>query len=301
MSSHQQNKIKIIAAFFAVYFIWGTTYLAIKYAVENIPPYLMMGMRSLSAGAVLYLSGRFRGDANVNRSQFLPVILIGILFFLIGHGGLAWAEKTVPSGIASLLITTEPIIIALFEPLFTGAGTVSKRTMVGMFIGLAGVSILVLPQGFNFENANITGTLVIIFCACSWSAGAIYSRIAKLPASPFITSGSQLLSGGIMLILVSSLSGELSGFSLVQVTARSWAALGYLILFGSIVAFSAYTWLLKKISATRISTHTFVNPVIAVIVGWAFGGEAITIGLLVATVLILISVYLVLFRKTGIV
>ncbi len=298
MTNQQQSKLKTLAAFTAVYFVWGTTFLAIKYAIETIPPFLMMGMRSLTAGTVLYMWGRLRGDANVARQELPSLILIGFLFFLIGHGALAWGQLTVPSGVAALLIASEPVIIALFEPLFTREGTLGKRTVLGMLIGVSGIAVLVLPQGFDFENANLLGSFGILVGAGSWASGAIYARVAKLPRSHLITSGLQLLFGGVFLILASSMLGEWSAFTFSQVAIRSWLGLAYLVLFGSIITFSAYTWLLTVTSATRISTHTFINPVVAVLVGWAFAGEALTGEMLVATVLIVISVYLVLFRKT---
>jgi drug/metabolite transporter (DMT)-like permease len=298
MTSRQQSRFLIIVAFFAVYFVWGTTYLAIKYAVETIPPFMMMAMRSLSAGAVMYIWGRSRGDADATRKELPSLVLIGFLFFLVGHGGLAWAQKTVPSGVAALLVASEPLMIALLEPLFTRQGGVGKRTLLGMLIGMAGVAVLLLPQGLDFENANLPGTFVILICAFSWSTGAVYSRIAKLPRSSFITGGLQLLSGGVMLIVVSFLLGEWSDFNLSQVSVRSWSGLAYLVLFGSIITFSAYTWLLTITSATRISTHTFINPIIAVLVGWAIGSEALTWEILIAAVLITGAVWIVLSRKT---
>ena len=297
MTNQQQNRLKIIIAFIAVYFVWGTTYLAIKYAIETIPPFLMMGMRSLIAGTVLYTWGRLRGDANVTRKELPSLLLIGALFFLIGHGVLAWAQQTVPSGVAALLVACEPIIIALFEPLFTREGKVGKRTLLGMFIGMSGIAVLVMPHGFDFENANLLGSLGILVGASSWASGAIIARVARLPRSPLITGGVQLLFGGALLIIVSYVSGEWSAFAFSQVTIRSMSGLVYLIVFGSIVTFSAYTWLLKITSATRISTHTFINPVIAVFVGWALAGEALSWEMLIATVLIIIAVYLVLYRK----
>ena len=297
MTSQQQSKLKILLAFLAVYFVWGTTYLSIKYAIETIPPFLMMGMRSLIAGTVLYTWGRLRGDTNVARKELPSLILIGALFFLIGHGMLAWAQQKVPSGVAALLIASEPIIIALFEPVFTREGRVGKRTVLGMLFGVSGIAVLVMPQGFDVKNANLLSSFGILIGACSWASGAIYSRVAKLPRSPLITGGLQLLFGGVLLILVSSMLGEWSAFTFSQVAIRSWLGLAYLVLFGSIITFSAYTWLLTITSATRISTHTFINPVVAVIVGWAFGGEALTREMLVATVLIFISIYLILFRK----
>jgi drug/metabolite transporter (DMT)-like permease len=259
----------------------------------------MMGMRSLLAGIVLYTWGRLRGDANVARKELPSLILIGALFFLIGHGMLAWAQKTVPSGVAALLVASEPIIITLFEPLFTKEGRVGKRTVLGMLIGVSGIAILVLPQGLDFENANLLGSFGILIGASSWAGGAIYSRVATLPRSPLITGGLQLLFGGVLLIFMSFILGEWSDFNFSEVVARSWLGLTYLVVFGSIITFSAYTWLLTVTSATRISTHTFINPVVAVLVGGAFGGEALTKGMLVAAVLILIAVYLVLFRKSA--
>lgn len=296
MTIHKQDKLIVISAFIAVYFVWGTTYLAIKYAIETIPPFLMMGMRSLSAGMVLYAWGRMRGDTNVSRKELPSLILIGSLFFLIGHGVLAWAQQTVPSGVAALLIASEPIIIALFEPLFTKEGKVGKRTVLGMFIGVCGIVVLMLPHGFDFKNANLLGSFGILIAASSWASGAIYSRVASLPRSPFISGGLQLMFGGVLLVIVSSILGEWTAFTFTQVSMRSWLGLGYLVVFGSIITFSAYTWLLTVTSATRISTHTFVNPIVAVFVGWALGGEALSGEMLIAMVLIVISVYLILFR-----
>ncbi len=241
--------------------------------------------------------GRLRGDTNVVRKQIPSLVLIGALFFLIGHGALAWAQQTVPSGVAALLVSSEPIIIALFEPFFTREGRVAKRTVLGMLIGISGIVVLVLPQGLNFEKVNLLGSFGILIGASSWASGAIYSRVAKLPRSPLITGGLQLLFGGMLLIIMSFILGEWSDFNFSQVVVRSWLGLMYLVAFGSIITFSAYTWLLTVTSATRISTHTFINPIVAVIAGWAFGGEALTKEMLIAAVLIIISVYLVLFRK----
>jgi drug/metabolite transporter (DMT)-like permease len=239
-----------------------------------------------------------RGDANVTRTELPSILLIGTLFFLIGHGLLAWAQQSVPSGVAALLVASEPIVIALFEPLFTGEKRISKRTLAGMCLGLSGIVVLVIPKGFDFKNANLLGPLGILLAASSWASGAIYARVAKLPRSPMITSGLQLMFGGSLLVFVSPLLGEWSGFNISQVALRSWLGLGYLIVFGSILAFSSYTWLLTVTSATRISTHTFVNPVVALFVGWTLGGEALTWGMLIATLLIGISVYLILYRKS---
>jgi drug/metabolite transporter (DMT)-like permease len=297
MLTQHTIKPRLVAAFFAIYFIWGTTYLAIRYAIETIPPFMMMGVRSLAAGIVLYTWGLARGDRHATRKELPALVLIGILFFLIGHGVLAWAEKTVPSGVAALLIAVEPVILALFEPLFTKEGHVTRRVMLGMLIGFTGIAVLVVPQGLDVKNTNLLGSLAVILCTCTWVAGAIYSRVTKLPESAFIRGGLQLLSGGILLMLASYALGEWRSFNIAEVSFRSWMGLSYLVVFGSIITFSAYTWLLSVTTATRISTHTFVNPVIALIVGWAIGGESLTIGMMVAMVLIIGAVYLVLVRK----
>jgi drug/metabolite transporter (DMT)-like permease len=228
------------------------------------------------------------------------LLLIGVLFFLIGHGVLAWSQQTVPSGVTALLVAAEPLIIALFEPIFTKEGRVGQRTLLGMLIGICGIAILVVPKGLDFKNANLLGSFGILIAAASWSGGAIYSRVAKIPRSPFITSGVQLLFGGSLLIAMSFISGEWANFSLSAVATRSWLGLTYLIVFGSIIAFSAYTWLLTVTTATRISTHTFINPVVAIFVGWLFAGEALTEGMVAAAMLIGISVYLVLYRRNRI-
>jgi drug/metabolite transporter (DMT)-like permease len=298
MANPQFRKLIILTAFFAIYFIWGTTYIAIKFAVETIPPFLMMGMRSLTAGAVIYTWGRIRGDAAPEGRELPALVIIGALFFLIGHGLLAWSQQTVPSGVAALLVASEPVIIAFFEPIFTSIGRIGKRTILGMLIGIGGIAVLVVPQGLDFKNANLLGSFGILIAAGSWASGAIYSRVTSLPRSPLITGGMQLLFGGVLLIIVSFIFGEWADFNFSEVSLSSWSGLSYLILFGSIITFSAYTWLLSVTSATRISTHTFVNPIVAVFVGWLVGGEALTKGMLVAAVLIGISVYLVLYRKS---
>lgn len=297
MNNTQPNTMKVLSAFATIYFVWGTTYLAILYGVETIPPFLLMGVRCLVAGSVLYTWGRLRGDAGITRRQFGPILLIGVLFFLIGHGILAWAEKSVPTGIAALLIASEPLWVALLESRYTNDAVFNRRVAMGILLGLAGIVLLVLPQGFDFRNANVLGTFGILLGTVSWGGGSVYARNAGLPRSPLITAGAQLLAGAAFLCTASYLLGEWNDFSVSQVSLRSVFGLAYLIIFGSVITFSAYTWLLTVTSVTRISTHTFVNPVVAMLVGWAFADEALTAEMLLATLLIIAAVYLVLFRK----
>lgn len=297
MNSEHPNKLKVLTAYAAIYFVWGTTYLAIRYGVETFPPFLMMGIRCIVAGSILYSWGRLRGNAGITLKNVGPILFIGILFFLIGHGILAWAEQTVPSGIAALLIASEPLWVALIESRFTNDTVLTLRVSLGLLLGISGIVLLVLPQGFDFQNANVLGSLGILLGTFSWSIGAVYARNAGLPRSPLITSGAQLLTGGVLLCVTSYILGEWTAFSFSQVSLRSTLGLAYLITFGSIVTFSAYTWLLTVTSVTRISTHTFVNPVVAMLVGWAFADEVLTRQMLLATLLIVISVCLVLFWK----
>lgn len=297
MNTQNPNKFKLLAAFAAIYFVWGTTYLAIRYGVETIPPFLMMGCRSLTGGLILYTWGKVRGDVGFTLNQFPPVILIGFLFFVMGHGVLAWAEQTVPSGVAALLVASEPLWVVALESYFTKDTTLNSKTILGILLGIGGIALLVLPQGFDLQNTNVLGSLGILLGTMTWSVGAVYSRNAKLPRSPLITGGGQLIVGGVLLCLTSFLLGEWETFSLSQVSMRSVIGLAYQIVFGSIVAFSSYTWLLSKVSVTKISTHTFVNPVVAMLVGWTLANEPLTEEMVFATILIVFSVYLVLFRR----
>ncbi|OVE79716.1 hypothetical protein BVY01_01705 [bacterium I07] len=291
----QQNP-KTVLAFGAIYIIWGSTFLATRYAVETIPPLMMIGIRSLTAGIILYLLSRFKSKEKIKAENILPLFTLGAMFFFIGHGLLAWAQQYVPSGMAAVLVTPEPLWIVGIEWFFLKDTRVKLRGILGLFLGFGGVVYLIVSTtGGTSLNNDFLGSALIVVGTLSWGGGAVYSRVANVPKSPILTSGMEFIFGGMLVFISSFIIGEPSQFHLSQVTLKSFFGLLYLIIFGSVIAFSAYIWLLGHTSATRISTHTYVNPVIAVFLGWFIANEQITTALLIATAIIIISVYLVLY------
>ena len=294
----KKQNLKIFLAFGAIYLVWGSTYLATRFAVATIPPLMMIGIRSLAAGVILYLISRYRKAEKVKRENVLPLFTLGALFFLAGHGLLSWAQQYVPSGMAAVLVTAEPLWIFGIEWFFLKDTRVKLKGILGLFLGFAGIVYLIhsTSAGTAF-NHDLLAPVLIVAGTLSWGGGAVYSRVANVPKSPLLSAGMELRFGGILVLIASFILGEPSRFHVSQVSLKSFCALLYLVVFGSVIAFSAYTWLLSNTSATRISTHTYVNPVIAVFLGWLIADEQITAALLVATAIIIISVYLVLYDQ----
>jgi drug/metabolite transporter (DMT)-like permease len=294
----KEQKLKTLLAFGAIYIIWGSTYLATRYAIETIPPLMMIGVRSLTAGIILYFFSRFKSKEKIKRENIIPLFTLGAAFFLIGHGLLAWSQQYVPSGMAAVLVTPEPLWIMGMEWFFLKDTRVKLRGIFGLLFGFLGVVYLIASTtGRTTSNNDLLGSTLIIIGTLSWGGGAVYSRVANVPKYPMLSSGMELIFGGILVLLGSFIIGEPSQFHLSQVTLKSFLGLLYLIVFGSVIAFTAYVWLLGHTSVTRISTHTYVNPVIAVFLGWLFADEQITTALLVATTIIIVSVYLVLYDQ----
>ncbi len=293
------------AAFAAIYVIWGSTYLAIRYAVETLPPLFMMGTRHLAAGFVLYAGMRSRGAARPEARHWLGALVAGSLLFLGGHGTLAWAEQSVPSGLAALLSATLPFwMLALGrigrKEAKAGGPSLSGRALAGLLIGLAGVALLLGPDVLHeTRHADLMGSAVVLLGTLFWAAGSIYGRTARMPASPALSAAMQMVVGGGVLLFAGLLVGEGSRLSLEAVTLRSALSLAYLIAFGSLVAFTAYIWLLSRPagSPARVSTFAYVNPVIAVLLGWVLAGEPIGWRTLVAAAVILSGVALVTTRQ----
>jgi drug/metabolite transporter (DMT)-like permease len=287
------RQFHVISAFFAIYVIWGSTYLAIRYAVETIPALYTAGFRHLIAGSILLIWALAKG-IRPTKEQIRASVVIGFFFFLIGHGSLHWAEQVVPSGQASLLIAIEPIFVFLLSSMAARVWKLNGMLAAGILLGLAGVGVLVGGVAREADAPGSTlGTIAILVGALSWSIGIIYSRKSHLSGSPLLLSALSLLSGAAMLLLTGTLVGESKGFSFARVTVRSWLALAYLILFGSVVAFTAYNWLLEHYSPTLVATHTYVNPVVAVLLGWAYGGEALTVKVALAAAMVVGAVVLV--------
>jgi len=291
-ASQSNWRVRVMLAFLAIYLIWGSTYLAIRFAVETIPPLYTAGLRHLVAGSVLLAWALAKGQ-RPTREQIRASVVIGFLFFLVGHGSLHWAERYVGSGLASLLIAIEPIIVFVLSSAAARVWRVNGLLLVGILLGLVGVGILVRGTGLEAGGRGAWGPIAVLIGAFSWSVGIIYSRRSKLSGSPLLLSALSLLAGSAMLLTTGALVGEAKDFALSQVTTKSWLALGYLIVFGSIIAFTAYNWLLEHYSPTLVATHTYVNPVVAVLLGWLYGGEVVTLKVAVAAAMVVGAVVLV--------
>ena len=291
-SSTKPSRLAVLAAFLALYVIWGSTYLAIRYAVETIPPLYTAGMRHLVAGSILLawcIAKRLRPTA----AQIRASMVIGALFFLVGHGSLHWAEQHVPSGLASLLIAIEPIIVFAMTCIAARQWRWNATLLAGAFLGLAGVGLLLGRSLLVATPGMAVGGIAILVGATSWSAGIVYSRRSKLSGSPLLLSALSLLSGSAMLLVAGTIFGEWRGFSFAAISHRSWWSLAYLVIFGSVITFTAYNWLLEHYSPTLVATHTYVNPIVAVALGWWFAGESVTLNVIIATAIIVAAVMLV--------
>jgi drug/metabolite transporter (DMT)-like permease len=286
------NRVFVILSFLSIYVIWGSTYLAIRYAVETIPPLYTAGIRHLTAGTILLVWALVKG-LRPTWPQLRASVVIGFFFFLVGHGLLHWAERIVPSGLASLLIAIEPIMVFLLSSAAARTWRLNGMLLAGILLGLFGVGMLLRGTGAEATRGTTLGSVMILLSAFSWSVGIIYSRRSHLSGSPLLLSALSLLSGAVMLLFTATVVREAKEFVFSQITMKSWLALGYLILFGSVIAFTAYNWLLEHYSPTLVATHTYVNPVVAVLLGWAYGGEALTMKVAMAAALVVVAVVLV--------
>ena len=282
--------VRVVLAFFAIYFLWGTSFLAIRIAVLEVPPLFAAGTRFFVAGAVLYGFMRFRGEARPTASQWRSLALIGLLMFVAEYGPLFWAEKYVPSGIASVLEATLPLITMALEVWIFRRHRFHWPLLAAILIGFAGVSSLLFHNGE--QNFGILPCVAILAGATAWSLGSVLNRSLDLPESRVLTSGAAMLLGGAMLLALSASFGELHPFP--HISMRAAMALLYLIVCGSLLGFTAFVWLLARMPATRVSSHAYVNPVVAVALGYFVAGEMITMRTLLGTALVLASVVLIL-------
>ncbi len=290
-------KTKIFIAFGAIYVIWGTTYLAIRFAIETIPPFFMMGFRFLSAGTFLYSWARFRGETTPRLQQWRTAVVVGILLFLGGHGTLAWSEQVLPSGVAALIVATTPVWMILLSHVRSPMGRIGRRVILGLALGFLGMVLIIEPTKLiGGQSVDMLGTAVLLLGTLSWCTGSVYSKYTNLPKSPLLVSGMTMLCGGTALVLVGLLTGEFNALS--SASALSLVSLFYLILFGSITAFTAYIWLLNTVSPAQVSTYAFVNPIIAVFVGWFGGGESLSPRLLLAAIFMIAGVGALVSRKS---
>ena len=284
----------MIAAFAAVYLVWGSTYLAIRFAIETLPPFLMAATRFLTAGSLLFAWARLRGAARPTRVHWGAACVIGGLLLFGGNGSVVHAEKRVASGIAALLIATVPLVVVLLEWLRPGGTRPARGVALGVLAGFGGVALLVSPGELaGAKGVDPIGAAMLILACVSWAAGSIYSKHAPLPPSLLLATAMEMLCGGTLLLAAGIGSGEVASVRLDAVSLRSVASLLYLIVFGSLLAFSCYVWLLRVASATVVSTYAYVNPVVAILLGWLLAGEPLAARTCIAMGIILGSVVLI--------
>ena len=284
----------VLIAFAAVYVLWGSTYFFIRIGVETIPPFVLAGIRHTAIGLVFYPLFRHISKEKPTLAQWRTTIITGLLLLLCGNGALSWAETRVPSGIASLLVATVSLWMVILDWLRPGGVRPGPRVLIGFVLGFAGIALLVGPSHLGgSERVNPVGAITLILGSLAWAAGSIYSRHHPVPHSPLLGVAMQSLAGGVGLWIVAAATGELHQFHPAQVSLRSWLAVLYLFSFGSALGFSAYIYILKHSTASRVATYAFVNPVVALFLGWSLGGEPITPRTLIASGTILAAVLLV--------
>lgn len=285
----------IWTALVAIYIVWGSTYLAIRFVVETMPPFLAAGFRFLVAGSVLYAFQRLRGDKAPLRIEWRSAAIVGLFLMVGGNGGLSWAEQRVPSGIAALMIGSVPLWMALIDTVRPGGRRPNRWVTLGVLAGFAGIMVLIGPAqlvGFDGQ-VDLLGAAVLLAASISWALGSIYNRGARLPASPILGTGMQMLVGALGLFALGTISGEWSQLDPSSISTRSILGMVYLIVFGSWVGFVSYIWLLRVAPTMLVSTYAYVNPLVAIFMGSLLAGEELTPRVLIATVVILGSVALI--------
>jgi drug/metabolite transporter (DMT)-like permease len=285
---------RVLAACAAVYIVWGSTYLAIHFAIETIPPYLMGGARFLVSGALLYGWTRLRGAARPSAREWRDATISGVLMLCAGNGAVAWAEERVPSGLAALIVAVVPLWMVLLDWLRPRGTRPSLATIIGVVVGLAGLVVLIGPtHSAGSQSVDLVASLALVAGAFAWAAGSVYNRYAARPASSAMSTGMQMLTGGSVMVMAGTLGGELRGFSIAGVSGASWLGWLYLVTFGSLVGFTAYVYLLKAVSPAKASTYAYVNPVVAVLLGWAVAHERITPSMMIGAAIILGAVAMI--------
>jgi drug/metabolite transporter (DMT)-like permease len=288
-----------LLAFAIIYFVWGSTFLAIRVGVHEVPPFLLAAMRFTVAGIILYCWMIVRGERSPGLRHWAAASILAVLIFVIDYGLLFWAEQRVPSGIAAVMMATIPTFTALSEIVILGTQRLTLRLIVALLIGLGGVAVLmsrsVTLGGAALGGAPIdmAGAMALLIAAIGWSIAAALTRKLPLPPAKAMSSGAQMLVGGLLLLVASAAFGELHDFHPAKVSSAAWLSLLYLIVPGSIVAFTAYVWLLHHESPTKVGTYAYVNPAVAVLLGYFFGGEALGVRTILGTLFVLISVVVI--------
>ena len=292
-SINRPDRVKLVMAFFFIYFIWGSTYLAIVYAIDTIPPFIMAGIRFTLAGAILFIFLKLRGIPTPGLKQFWQLSVVGTFLFLGGNGLVVWAEQYIASGLAALLVALLPLWMIALDWLWAGGPPPTLRGCLGITMGIVGVIVLLDPGQLATTNIHMSGAMMTLLASILWAIGSIYSKKFSQPESIFMSAACQMIGGGIAILLTSLILGEWSHFSPTEISTVSVAAFCYLLFFGSIVAISSYVYLLKHASAASVSTYAFVNPAIAIFLGWVIADEVINLHIISGAMIILAGVVLV--------
>jgi len=284
---------RLVLGFATLYLIWGSTYLAIRFAVESLPPFGMSSARFLVAGVAIYAWLRARGAPRPTRSQWRTAAIVGTMLLAGANGLVTWAEQWVPSGLAALIVASMPLWMGLLVWIFEPGVRPGARGVAGILLGFAGVAVLVNPGGdLGADPAMLPGTIALLAAPVLWAAGSLYSRRGDAPRNPFLATSMQMIAGGTVLAVFHLVTGEWRTFDPAAVTGRSVLAFAYLIVFGSMIAFSAFVWLLRVAPPSRVSTYAYVNPVVALLLGWFLAGETLAFQSIVASAIIVLSVFL---------
>lgn len=292
-------KLRIWVALIALYISWGLTYLAIRFAVQTMSPFLMAGTRFLIAGGVLYALRRAMGDKPPKRIEWRSAAIVAFFLLIGGNGGLTWAEQYVPSGIAALLVGSAPLWMALIDALRPGGRRPTFVTALGLLLGFGGIILLIDPANLARDQGSTIsiGVIVLLLVAISWAVGSLYNRDAVLPASPLMGTGMEMLVGSAGFFILSLIAGEWGQFDFAAISTRSWLGFAYLVVIGSWVGFVAYIWLLRVASTPLVSTYAYVNPLIAIFAGYFLAQEPLTARILVATLIIVGAVALITLNR----
>lgn len=291
LTQYRAPALAVWTALSAVYLIWGSTYLAIRFTVETTPPFLSAAARFIVSGAFLYLWRRAAGDPAPAPEERRNAVIVGIFLLVGGNGGVVWAAQFIPSSLSALLVATVPLWMILFDALRHGEKP-GRAAFGGILIGFCGAALLVGWTGEQASPEHLHGAVAVLAASCLWAMGSIYGKTARLPASPLLTTGIEMLAGGIVQVLVAYLFGEFDRFDLKAVSERSALAWSYLTLVGPI-AFVAYAWLLRAAPIPLVATYSYVNPLVAIVLGYFLGKETITTRIFIAAALIIGSVVLV--------
>lgn len=291
--------LSIWAGLIAIYIVWGSTYLAIRFVVETMPPFLAAGFRFLIAGAVLYAFTRLRGDKAPERIEWRSAAIVGLFLLLGGNGLVMWAEQRVASGIAALMIASVPLWIALLDSIRPGGRRINGWVVAAILAGFSGILVLIGPaQLLGIEgDVDLLGLLALLLASFFWAVGSLYNRGAKLPDSALLGTGMQMLIGSLGLLLLGTLTGEWAQLDLHAVTTRSWLGFAFLVVFGSWVGFGSYIWLLRVAPTMLVSTYAYVNPLVAILLGSLLAGEQLTTRILLAALFILGSVVVITLKQ----